>query len=824
MALLTKKFTRESLKRANVGGSEVRNESDDFAKAEMIRKEITRARTKSMQNRNELDKQHRSFSRGSTNRSLGLEGARAKVDSTETKTKNFSHPDDEFNEAYNEAELFTQMSNLTEPTWAPSIVGGSDVNSTHGRFSHQNQRVRTSKYNNSKLNLNRATITISTAKDQKEKKVLLLDDRENLSGLDNINKSSSNRQEDMIEMSRHSDNLQRSIAKCEMREETPNDDLVPSTPKTKQSSSSRWSKASRERDESNILRERGRTSRPRSNCGERKRSSSVSSKGSMRLANAASKYSLASSASIASRQSQKDIQVVARRRTTGSKDSLRSSSVPRFNSMSDRDEQISSVSSIDRTNTASTMADLTIASSQSKSHAPVSRTSSLLSADDCPPTPSSAVEAARLSLRPRLRRSNSNRSISSVQSESIISIASNRQKNFFEKDLENTQTLPSCTTISSSKTTYASRTNKLSQDIRAKRIHEHRKQRRQEVEMEHKQQEQKNDKRKQKEVKKAASVNNVNCETLHHTTVTTLMFDFLLFLSFSLLALPHRALFYILSRVFSRTWTARQKNVLVTDANSAIGSEIARQFAREGANLILVSHSASGSVNGLTWLVEQCHALGSGKVQSYSADLSNATSVELAFQQAAKDFDGNFDVVILNGFINRDRSCPFEEILDVNQIEKSVTKNTLSFMICFHHSLKYIPKVSDSRIVVLSSSSGMIASPYESVYGATQHALKGFCDSIRLEISPKICFSVLPEFASRNSHNQGSDEKWQWSKMPLQQAVQNLHGAIIAGKRDFGLPSYVNLWRLINVVVPEFVDFSVFRYFKRQQRCHSDEA
>ena len=242
------------------------------------------------------------------------------------------------------------------------------------------------------------------------------------------------------------------------------------------------------------------------------------------------------------------------------------------------------------------------------------------------------------------------------------------------------------------------------------------------------------------------------------------------------------------------------------------------------------------SENGLNWLVDECQELGSGKTQCYSANLSNAASIEHTLRQAAKDFNDTFDVIILNGE-TKSHGCRFEEILDVHQIEDLVIENTLGCIIALHYSLKHIPKSSNSRIVILSSTSGVIASPYRSVYGATQHALKGFCDSIRMELNdtyterraPKICFALFPELVGQNIQNRenidrrfsrmGADtapmKTRSWAGIPLQQAVHDLMVAVTSGKRDFGAPLYVNAWRFLQVVAPRLVDFSIFRHFRK---------
>ncbi len=903
MPLLTKKFTRDSLRRANGGGVSVPNESEEEAKAEMIRREMARARVKSMRSRNALNQQHRrhrSLSKGPSLpfRPLGGEKSTVKVDSGAQKPMNSAHPNDEYSQAFSEAELLTQMSSLTEPTWAPSIVGGSDINSTHTRQTNQNQRSRTANYNtirhqnrfqnnNVRVHQSRAVSTVSTAKDRKEK---ALDGREENITTVGHDKSNTNRgyhgrasvgsvgievqrshrddgreddRDDKTVGSRAKD-LSKDAQIDVLRDNVPDDELLLSEFENKLSLSSRRSKTRDEDDESKGSRQRGRSGRPRGKGVSKRRSMSISSQRSTQSAKSAStaptisKHSSTSSSlssSLASRKSKTNTRTLNRRRTKEGKGksstNLRSSSVPPSTSNSKRGQRTSSMPpktfntceiehdnrdgearSRDREsnngselhkkatditlNTASTMADLTTASSQSNLQSKVSfATGSQSSSPLDSLTPSSTIEAARMSLRPRLRRSNSNRSISSMQSESVVSTASDRRAASIERD---------------SKSAFAR------YESRRKDIRESSKQRRR-----HERETKKERRQRKKEDRRqgiATLSANSDSEEPHPTTATTLLTDFVVFYLLLLVTLPQRVVSYLWTRAFSKKWTARRRNVLVTGANSALGSETARQFATEGANLILVSHSTTASENGLAWLVDECQQLGSGKVRCYSADPSNTVSIQLTLRQAAKDFEDTFDVVILNGE-TKSHGCLFEEILDAHQIEKMVTENTLGCIMALHYALKHIPKSSDSRIVLLSSTSGMISSPYRSVYGATQHALKGFCDSIRMELfetytekrAPKICFASFPELVGQNIQNRDSlDQRMSrmgadvapmktrtWAGIPLQQAVLDLVGAIAAGERDFGAPGYVRIWRFLQLLNGRLADFSIFRHFKKTQ-------
>mmetsp|Transcript_6072 Transcript_6072/g.6948 ORF Transcript_6072/g.6948 Transcript_6072/m.6948 type:complete len:961 (-) Transcript_6072:123-3005(-) len=928
MPLLTKKFTRNSLKRANVGGASISKESEDPSKTEKIRMEMARVRANSMRNRNALTQQrrHRSLSRGPSSpyRSFGLEDVKPKVDAFADNASDhdigptvpsLSHPNDEYGQAYNEAEILLQMSSLTEPTWAPSIAGGVDI-STHRRQKQQNQRSRTQNYNtgryqtrfqyyNPREHQNHATNTlkISTSNDQKGTKILLLDNK-NDDNLNSGNKRGNNNHghherasvgEEGIEIHRvdqdegrededdDNEDAKTPITRTdriptlhtqdsELRDGVTVDHISPSTLKTTSSSATtRRSKTRSRGEENNLTRARGRSGRPSSSRKSKKRSSSVSSRRSTQsnrttsTAPNISKYS-STSTSPSTIKSKADTPDRKRNHQISSSPYCDNDEIRMFNKdinggkEKDDDTDIDRYINIDEStlcsrtdliltnnakdailDTSSTIVDqATSTISQATNFFATDSLTPDMSPEDCPPTPSSVVEAARMSLRPKIRRSNSDRSITSTQSESIISTPSHYRRTVPSRRDEKSRRSPSVTPSSPIKTRlYTSRTHKLAQDIRVSKIHKQRQQKKQEQEIKQQQEE---EEREQSAVRAAAvaarsTVVN-NGEEPQHTTIATLLYDLFLFYLVVLLSLPRYVISSLWWRIISKKWNARRKTVLVTGASSPLGSETARQFATEGANLVLISHPSTSSKGDLDWLIKECRELGSSKVRNYTADLSNAISAEMALRQAAKDFNDTFDVVVLNGE-NMSHGCLFEEILDVKQIEKMIKENTLGCILALYHVLKHVPKTSDSRIVILSSTSGIVASPYKSVYSATHHALKGFCDSIRMELNdtytnrraPKVCLASFPDLVCQYSyHRDNADhcvsrmgamkvptKTHSWAGIPLQHAVHDLLRAVAAGKRDFGAPRYVNAWNLFRVVAPDWADFSVLRHVQTTQ-------
>ncbi|VEU39663.1 unnamed protein product [Pseudo-nitzschia multistriata] len=883
--MITKKFTRGSLKRASSSGISLANDSEDPSKAEIIQLKTARARSKSMQNRNAMNQQHR------RHRSLSRDpqSRQPSADIGGQTIRNYSHPNDTYNQAFNEAELQTAMSSLTEPTWAPSDLGRSDVKPTHHRQNQQMQRSRTGNYNNVrytsrpqyKKKLNRATVTISTGKDQKETKILLLDNNDTRKSQEGIEASPIDPDEERNDEADdkttttgldHLPTKPKAIRSSDLRDGVSSRDDAPSTPKHDASSSRARSKTRRAGDQSSVSKTRGRSGRPSSDRKSLRRSSSVASRRSAHSTRTGSTAptvptsSTASSQSRISRTKSKIRGVSTRKKVNDNKSkssTSRSSSVPPTMSDSKRKQRTLSVPPLDQKksdrkndnnefmdailDTSEIVEDPAVMSVRSKSqfHPPSFR-SLVESPFDCRPTPSSAVEAARMSLRPRLRRSSSNRSVSSIQSESIISMmstASRRQTEISGGNLQESHRSPQIIPASPSNSRYGSRSHKLAKDVHSKRIHERRQKKREEHEKERKRRQQKNEEKKQrKEARASALTNETDTEEPQYTTINTLLYDFLVFNLLLVLSFPQYLVSFLWSRTFSKQWSARRKTVVVTGARSPLAAETARQYAAQGANLILISHSSTSVEDDLDWLVEECHQLGSSNVRSYSADLSKADSAEQTLQQAAEDFNETFDVVILNGE-NKSHGCLFEEIIDVHEIEDMVKGNTIGCLTTLHYALKHIPKTSDSRIVILSSTSGLIASPYKSVYGATQHALKGFCDSIRMELNsnyterraPKICYASFPELIGKNIHHQNCNihisrmgaenppmKTHSWAAIPLQKAVHDLLEAVALGERDYGSPRHVKAWRCFQAIAPRWADFSILRHVQKTQ-CRSVE-
>ena len=273
----------------------------------------------------------------------------------------------------------------------------------------------------------------------------------------------------------------------------------------------------------------------------------------------------------------------------------------------------------------------------------------------------------------------------------------------------------------------------------------------------------------------------------------------------------------------SPAWEARSRSVLITGASSGIGAETARQFAKEGANLALV---ARGKEN-LETVAKECRQLGAETVKIYMIDLSNNNAIKTGMEKAIADFQG-FDVVVLNA--GRSHGCYFEEIKDTSQIEYMVNLNVTGVIISLHSLLPSIYKSRHSRIVVISSTAGIIGVPYRTIYCATKHALTGFCNSFRIELNatyekeaPAVCLINFPGVSGTKLNSDRMDFGTEQppaqfdasAGMPLPEAVEGLMSAIAAGKREWGQPFKVTFLRPLYSLIPGILDGFILKRVRR---------
>jgi dehydrogenase/reductase SDR family protein 7B len=170
------------------------------------------------------------------------------------------------------------------------------------------------------------------------------------------------------------------------------------------------------------------------------------------------------------------------------------------------------------------------------------------------------------------------------------------------------------------------------------------------------------------------------------------------------------------------------KTVWITGASSGIGAELARQFAGEGARVIISSHEAE-ELEGVRKALEPV----SRDVHNVVFNLGNPEEVEAAAAKVLAEF-GRVDVLMNNGGI----STRAEAIGSPVEIDRRVMEiDYFSGVILSKALLPAMIENGYGHIGVTASIAGKLGFRLRSAYSAAKHALFGFYKCLYLENKDK---------------------------------------------------------------------------------------
>ena len=172
-------------------------------------------------------------------------------------------------------------------------------------------------------------------------------------------------------------------------------------------------------------------------------------------------------------------------------------------------------------------------------------------------------------------------------------------------------------------------------------------------------------------------------------------------------------------------YSFRENVCIITGASSGIGRELALQLAQQGAWLVLSARNE----HRLEEVAHACRQLG-GKAIVVPADVSREADCKRLVASAVDRY-GRIDTLVNNAGISM--FARFEEVADMEILERIMAVNFFGSMYCTHYALPHL-KQTKGRIVGVSSLTGKNGVPTRTAYAASKHAMAGFFDSLRIEL------------------------------------------------------------------------------------------
>jgi len=185
------------------------------------------------------------------------------------------------------------------------------------------------------------------------------------------------------------------------------------------------------------------------------------------------------------------------------------------------------------------------------------------------------------------------------------------------------------------------------------------------------------------------------------------------------------------------------KVIWITGASSGIGEALTYAYAQQGARLILSSRNKKA----LEKVKEAC-AHTQSEIHILPLDLSKLKTLNKKANQALK-IGGKIDVMVHNaGVASRDLATN----IGLGTDQKIMNTNYFGAVALTKALLPSMMERKSGHFVVVSSVSGIYGVPKLSSYSASKHALHGFFESLRAEVTKdniKITMAV-PGFVRTN--------------------------------------------------------------------------
>ncbi|XP_025893553.1 hydroxysteroid 11-beta-dehydrogenase 1-like protein B [Nothoprocta perdicaria] len=228
----------------------------------------------------------------------------------------------------------------------------------------------------------------------------------------------------------------------------------------------------------------------------------------------------------------------------------------------------------------------------------------------------------------------------------------------------------------------------------------------------------------------------------------------------------------------------RGKRVLVTGSSTGIGEQIAYEFSRLGAHVFLTARREEQ----LKQVAKKCLALGASSARHIVADMSDLTAAQKVIEDVGNSL-GGLDYLVLNHVGGSEYFGPFKG--DMAAVSRSMTINFLSYVQLTISALSMLQE-SQGSIIVVSSVSGRIGSPFTLSYSAAKFALEGFYSSLRRELhlqqtNLSVTVAVLGYINTDNAVRIVGD-KIAWAANPKEECAQEIVKGGVLRQREVVYP------------------------------------
>lgn len=287
---------------------------------------------------------------------------------------------------------------------------------------------------------------------------------------------------------------------------------------------------------------------------------------------------------------------------------------------------------------------------------------------------------------------------------------------------------------------------------------------------------------------------------------TAAQLDYLLSLGEIAVRKDEPAFLYARPEVKHMTQTRlKGKNIIITGASGGIGAEMARLCAKHGASLVLIARS----VDKLESLKKELQGQHAADVAVRGLDVADSNAVQSVFSDILAQI-GHVDILVNNAGFGVFRHA---HETGIHEIRSMFEVNVIGLMACTSMVLPGMRERRSGHIINIASQAGKIATPKSSVYSATKHAVLGYTNSLRMELSDCGIYvtSVNPGPIATNFFDI-ADEQGTYVKniqrfmLQPEYVAQQVVDRMMTRTREINLPRWMNAGSVIYALFPRMFE------------------
>lgn len=163
--------------------------------------------------------------------------------------------------------------------------------------------------------------------------------------------------------------------------------------------------------------------------------------------------------------------------------------------------------------------------------------------------------------------------------------------------------------------------------------------------------------------------------------------------------------------------------IVITGAGSGLGASLAKKYSENGAHICLLGRTEN-KLKDIGRVLPNNYSI-------HTVDISKLIDVKRVFDSITQTY-GQIDLLFNNAGVG---SFDLAEELSEEDIHNMIDINLKGTIFCSQEVLKQMKKQNSGTIVNIVSTAGLIGKATESVYCASKFGVKGFTESLVVELT-----------------------------------------------------------------------------------------